>query len=242
MSLFYRCPHCFAAIKKRRNLLDHFNSNPGCPFVNPDDCLSENSIGSPSLPSGPPSAHASPPYERNNEDHDEAYDPAHILPLLPTFGIHQAYNHCHEEPDSYVDNNEDDLLDVEADPDFPPLAANLILQQDSDLTDDSCDDHEYGELVDNFEHEEDDMLLFGAMGDSELNTSITGSWTLPTPENHRPIREGIIVDPVEESLLCLLIENHLPKRMYSAIMEWGHYASCQNYDFTVPPLYNTVLS
>jgi hypothetical protein len=88
---------------------------------------------------------------------------------------------CHEEPDSYVDNN-DDLLDVEADPDYPPLAANLILQQDSDLTDDSCDDHEYGELLDNFEHEEDDMLLFGAMGDSELNTSITGSWTLPTPE------------------------------------------------------------
>jgi hypothetical protein len=108
--------------------------------------------------------------------------------------------------------------------------------------DDSCDDHEYGELVDNFEHEEDDMLLFGAMGDPELNTSITGLWTLPTPENHRPIREGIIVDPVEESLLCLLIENHLPKRMYSAIMEWGHYASRQNYDFTFPPLYNTVLS
>jgi hypothetical protein len=84
--------------------------------------------------------------------------------------------------------------------------------------DDSCDDHEYGELLDNFEHEEDDMLLLDAMDDAELNTSM-GLWTLPTPENHCPIREGIITDPVEESLLRPLIENHLlQKCMYSAIM------------------------
>jgi hypothetical protein len=106
--------------------------------------------------------------------------------------------------------------------------------------DDSCDDHEYGELLDNFYHEEADMLLLGVMDNAELNTSV-GSWTLPTLENHCPIREGIIVDPVEESLLCLLIENHSPKRMYSAIVEWG-ITSRQNHDFTVPPLYNTVLS
>jgi hypothetical protein len=45
------------------------------------------------------------------------------------------------------------------------------------------------------------------------------------------------VDPMEESLLCLLTENHLPKHMYSALMEWAHYASEQHN----APIYQTVL-
>ena len=63
----------------------------------------------------------------------------------------------------------------------------------------------------------------------------------PTPNDHRPIVQGIVVHSVEESLLCLLIENHLPKRMYSAIMEWGHYASSLDYDFAGALMYQTVL-
>lgn len=161
MSLFYHCPHCFAAITQRRNLLDLFSSHPGFPFRNPDDCLSENSIGSPS-PSPPRSAQTSP-YKSINDDHDEAHDAAHILPLLPsTFASPQAYNYCNEGTNS--DNTNDDLLDVEADPDYPLLAANLILQQDSDLMDDNED--LYGKSLDEFEN--DDMLLLGAI-DGEQN-------------------------------------------------------------------------
>lgn len=37
--------------------------------------------------------------------------------------------------------------------------------------------------------------------------------------------EGVHVHPVEESLLAILTENSLPKRMYGSIMEWAHYAS-----------------
>jgi hypothetical protein len=63
----------------------------------------------------------------------------------------------------------------------------------------------------------------------------------PTPNNYHPIVQGIVVHPVEEPLLSLLIENHLPKRMYSAIMEWGHYASSQDYDFAGALTYQMVL-
>lgn len=59
MSYYFRCPHCFTAINHRRNLLAHFQSNPGCPWQNPDYCIVENSIdgssASPPLEEGPPS-------------------------------------------------------------------------------------------------------------------------------------------------------------------------------------------
>jgi hypothetical protein len=46
---------------------------------------------------------------------------------------------------------------------------------------------------------------------------------------------------VEEYLLILLIENHFPKHMYAAIMEWAHYASFLDYDFASALTYQTVL-
>jgi hypothetical protein len=79
--------------------------------------------------------------------------------------------------------------------------ASLILQQDSNLTN---DEEEYEDIVSTL--------------DAELN-ALSSSWTPPTPNNHHPIVQGIVVHPVEESLLSLLIENHLPKCMYVAIRE-----------------------
>jgi hypothetical protein len=93
----------------------------------------------------------------------------------------------------------------------------LILQEDSDLTD-------------NFE---DEFL------DEDGNDMF---WRPPTPNNQCPIVDQILVSPVEESLLLFLIENLLPKQMYPAIMEWAHYASSQDHDFHRAPTYQqTVL-
>jgi hypothetical protein len=63
----------------------------------------------------------------------------------------------------------------------------------------------------------------------------------PTPNDHHPIVQGIVVHPMEESLFSLLIENHLPKRMYSAIMEWGHYGSSLDYNFAGALMHQMVL-
>jgi hypothetical protein len=86
---------------------------------------------------------------------------------------------------------------IKGDPDFPLLASNLSLQDDSDLTD-SFDD-ESCESID-----DDASNYFSAISESESN-ALTFPWTLPTPTpgNERPIVEGVSINPVEESLLCL---------------------------------------
>ena len=174
-----------------------------------------------------------------DDDDDEESSQAPAAPLFPFQPIwfgnpHAAFNLYHgEEPESYVDNDSD-ILDVEADPDYPLQAARLDLQQDSDLSD---DEDESGEFLDEHGY---DIRILGPNGGSDLN-ALTSSWRPPTPKNHRPILEGVFVSPVEESLLSILIENHLPKRMYSAMMECAHYASSQDYDFTGAPTYQTVL-
>jgi hypothetical protein len=169
----------------------------------------------------PPHSPSSPIDSNNDEEYDASPGPP-VHALLPIFGDAQCFTNYNEEPESYIEND-NDLLDVEADPDYPQHAASLILQQDSDLSD---DEEEYDYILSTF--------------DGELN-ALSSEWTPPTPNNYRPIVQGIEVHPVEESLLSLLIENHLPKRMYSAIMEWGHYASSLDYDFAAALTYQTVL-
>ena len=86
MSYYFRCPHCFTAINHRRNLLAHFQSNPGCPWQNPDYCIVENSIdgssASPPLEEGPPP----PPVDSNgggDDDDDGESNQAPAAPLFP---------------------------------------------------------------------------------------------------------------------------------------------------------------
>jgi len=211
--LQYRCPSCFSKIKHRRNLIDHFNSHPACPYRAPDDCLSEDTVSDDGNGSPPPqssSSQSSPTYETGN--------------------------YHNEDPESYIDND-DDVLGVEADPNYPSVASNLILQEDSDLTDDDEDEYD-GPLTASY----NDNDIFGTQDAESGTPTYHLDLDLPTPINQwRRIDEEISVHPVEESLLCLLTENHLPKRMYSALMEWAHYASEKRYDFTNAPMYQTVL-
>ena len=219
LGVSYRCPHCFAAIRQRRNLLDHFSSNPGCPYRDPDECYSEPSVGIASS-SSPPNSPFSPIASDNEENDASPGAPIHAFP--PIFGDLHCFTNYNEEPESYIESD-NELLGIEADPDYPPHAASLILQEDSGLSDDEDD---YDNILSTF--------------DGELN-ELSTMWIPPTPNNHRPIIQGIVIHPVEESLLSLLIENHLPKRMYSAIMEWGHYASSLDYNCASALTYQTVL-
>jgi hypothetical protein len=234
-------------------LLLHFQSNAGCPYTNPEDSIIENNrIAGSSLPSSPlqeaPAApfpvvySATSCYAGDEEDCTavERYSSGSSLLLLAPSSLQEA-------PPSPVDSNAEDILDeissteesddssiigggVEADADYPPQAARLILQQDSDLTDEEDDEeNDHG----------NDIFLLDSTG-SDLNQFLR-SWKPPTPNNLRPIAEDILISPVKESLLCLLTENNLPKRLYASIMEWGHYASSQDYDFIQHPTYQTIL-
>jgi hypothetical protein len=82
--------------------------------------------------------------------------------------------------------------------------------------------------------------LSGIASKSESN-ALTFPWTLPTPGNERPIVDGVMINPVEELLLCLQIKNNLPKHMYPAIMEWAHHAYLQDYDYSHNLSYQAVL-
>ena len=120
---------------------------------------------------------------------------------------------------SSYDTDDDDsaALSIEYNLDYPSTANNLILQADSDLTDD-----------------DDDSV-------APSNVLFSSNWTLPTPSSQCVI-VPTIVSPVEESLLRLLIKNNLPKCMYKDIMSWAHSASLHNYDFSKSLQYQTMLS
>jgi hypothetical protein len=123
-------------------------------------------------------------------------------------------------------------------PTTPPEPQISFYKKTLNLT----EDYEEDEYEDDFNAFENDNDIFGPLDVESTIPTYHLDLNLPTPMNQRPrIEEEIAVYPMEESLLCLLIENHLPKRMFSAIMEWAHYASEQAYDFTNAPIYPTVL-
>ena len=71
-SVSYCCPHCFVSIRQRRNLLDHFRSNPGCPYRDPNECFSEaSSVGLSSSSPLPPHSPLSP-IASSNEYYDDS--------------------------------------------------------------------------------------------------------------------------------------------------------------------------
>ena len=126
MALHYKCPHCLSVIKQRRYLLLHFNSNPMCPYRDPDQCLVESPrLGLVRPPHIPPQVRPSSPRQSSNDE--QCFTP-------------QDYDDSFSQSSSV--ETEDDLFRfaVEGDPDFPLLASNLSLQDDSDLTDSSEDE------------------------------------------------------------------------------------------------------
>ena len=154
----FRCPHCSSAIQHRRNLLLHFQRNAGCSYANPDDCIVfENCIAG----SSPSSRLQTAPSPVNDAGYDGADDcivescsagysspdrPSSLPEAPPSSPVDDRSN-C-SWPDilneSISGERSDDsfIIGVETDAAYPPEAARLILQQDSDLTDDEEDDEE----------------------------------------------------------------------------------------------------
>ena len=97
-----------------------------CPYHDPDHCLVESPrLGLVPPPHNPPQVRPSFPHQSSNDEQ---------------FCTPQDYDDSFSQSSSV--ETEDDLFRfaVEGDPDFPLLASNLSLQDDSDLTDSSDDE------------------------------------------------------------------------------------------------------
>jgi hypothetical protein len=88
----------------------------------------------------------SSPIDSHNDEYD-AFPGAPVHAISPIFGDLQYFTNYNDEPKSYIENN-NELLVIEADPDYPPHATSLILQQDSNLSDDK---EEYDDILSTFD-------------------------------------------------------------------------------------------
>jgi hypothetical protein len=99
MALHYKCPHCLAVIKQKRNLILHFNSNPrSCPYRDPDSCLVESpllGIGHP-VPHFASQVRPSSPPRQSSKDDEQGFTP-------------QDFDDSLSKSSSSV-NNEDDIF------------------------------------------------------------------------------------------------------------------------------------
>jgi hypothetical protein len=124
-----------------------------------------------------------PPFPKAASDATGVFEEQHEQyhsSVLISQGFHQ-----YEESESYIENDQD-LLSVEDDNDFPLSAHNLILQQDSDLTTDDEEDEYHDKYVD-----ANDVLV---IVDAELN-ALSNSWSLTESINQGPLAEGVLIHP-----------------------------------------------
>ena len=209
MNVQYQCPHCLLLVSQKRSLIHHFQLNVNCPYNNPNNCLYYPSS------SLLPASSVSLPLHDSSESflHSSIND----LPVGDAIlGPNDSQLLLTQQSSYNTDDDDSSVLSIECNPDYPSIANNLILQEDSNLMD------------------EDEESVAGS-------NVLSSNWTLPTPSSQCVI-VSTTISPVEESLLWLLIENNLPKHMYPTLMSWAHSTHLLNYDFTKSLHYQTMLS
>jgi hypothetical protein len=131
---------------------------------------------------------------------------------------------------SYFENVSDNTLPIKHDPDFVNLGSCLKLgeESDSDLTlDEYNDDDTYGPAADS------DGDCLGAASFSAFQPAVLPDDACKV--NLSPLQ------PADEALLALVIENHLPQDMYNKILDWAHFAQFSKYKIPTAPVYRTAL-
>ena len=132
---------------------------------------------------------------------------------------------------SYFEDVRDNTLPIEEDPDFVNVACCLKLGKESDsvLTSDEEDD-------------DDDMYGPAVDSDGDRLGAVFFPSFLPAvlPDDARKVNLSTL-QPADEALLALVIENHLPQDMYNKILDWAHFAQFSNYKIPTAPVYRTAL-
>jgi hypothetical protein len=156
-----------------------------------------------------------------------------------TFELHSraAYSTTESSShDNYFDGSHfedvrDNTLPIEQDPDFVSIGCRLELGEESDsvLTSDEDDDDDdvYGPAADS------DGDRLGAAFFPSFQPAVL-------PDDARKVNLSTL-QPADEALLALVIENHLPQDMYNKILDWAHFAQFSNYKIPTAPVYRTAL-
>jgi hypothetical protein len=137
----------------------------------------------------------------------------------------------------------------EAEQEDPPFlhdfTARLLLDEDSKITDEDCSiaSDSDGALTPTFASvPSGDSLSDTDFSNMAIYTPFTTSFFSHNeiPATLDPLAEANL-QPAEESLLALVIENCPPINVYNKILDWAQYALFTDYDFSAAPIYGTVL-
>jgi hypothetical protein len=130
----------------------------------------------------------------------------------------------------YVDDFCDSTLPIEHDPDFVNVGAHLELGEESDS------------VVSSDYNDDDNISASSGEGDAYPSGAaiFSGFRPQPLPDDARMINPSRL-QPADESLLSLIIENHLPQEMYNKVLDWAHFAHISNYNIPSASDYRTAL-
>jgi len=129
----------------------------------------------------------------------------------------------------YVEDFCDSTLPIEHHPDFVNVGAHLELGEESD----SIVSSDYNDV--------DNISASSGEGDDPSGAAIfSGFRPQPLLDDARMINPSQL-QPADEALLSLIIENHLPQEMYNKVLDWAHFAHISNYNIPSASDYRTAL-
>jgi hypothetical protein len=159
---------------------------------------------------------------------DNTLEYAHVASSAPQVSLHDSYT---LDFLSYGDELCVSMLPIEHDPDFADVGAHLELGEESDSVVSSNDD------------DDDDDDIYSSSSHvvvTSISAIFSGFAPQSLPDDARLINQSRL-QPADEALLSLIIENHLPQEMYNKILDWAHYARLSKFDIPKAIDYCTAL-
>jgi hypothetical protein len=165
---------------------------------------------------------------------------------IPPDDCHMASNDDSSAFDyPYGDKLSSNLLPIEHHPDFSNVGAHLKLGKESnsivisnnDDDDDDDDDHD----IHHGDH--DDHFSSSPFHVDDLPTGLSAfsGFVQPSlPDNVHVINDSRL-QPANEALLSLIIDNNLPQEMYNNILDWAHFARLSEYNIPMAIEHRTSL-
>ena len=232
----YKCKGCGRFYQNESSFRKHFTYSKSCKRVKPlSSLVAVDSVAAPAssqfgappfLPDGPLSLRSSPKPSGIVEDCDN-FDSS----LLPPDDFHMASNddtYSFDHP--YVDDLSSTLLPIEHHPDFSNVGAHLELGKESESTigsnnddDDDDDDNDDDDGIHHGEHDNPFSSSLFHADDSPAGSSAFSGFVQPeVPYDVRVINDSQL-QPADEALLSLIIDNNLPQEMYNKILDWAYF-------------------
>jgi hypothetical protein len=146
----------------------------------------------------------------------------------------------------YGDELSSTSLPIEHHPDFSNVGAHLELGEESDSIvssndndDDDDDDGDHG--IHDGDHDDHLSSSLFHVDDLPAGSSAFSGFVQPLiPDDVRVIKDSRL-QPADEALLSLIIDNNLPQEMYNKILDWAHFACLSEYNIPMAIEYRTSL-